>query len=182
MELRATHLGAITVVLTLVNIACIIMPYWMEIRDNRDLGIFETLTNSNQLITTKCDESYSETECGFLKSLQVGSVISILFGFFSSVIYFLPPRTFTALPAFFAVSGTCGHFVFSLITTVLFRYFKVGFLDDDGINQESGDMTEKSGYSWVYWVWVATTVLSFFVMSAGYAHIHKARADGKSFV
>eukprot|EP01039_Chlorochromonas_danica_P008409 gene8409-9268_t len=181
IEVRPPYLGIITILLTLLNITCVILPYWMSVDDEIEIGVFDTLgtdTDKNKFLLTRCYETYSETQCGFLRSAQVASIITILFGFFASIFYFLPPRHMSTLPSFVAISGTMGHFIFALLTTLYFHFFKADYIDDDGINREDDD-GGTDYLNWSYWIWVGTTVVSFCVVAFGYPYIYKLRAEQK---
>jgi hypothetical protein len=183
-SIRPTYLGGLTLFLTVVNIACVVLPYWIHIKGETDIGVFASIrVDSSALVSTKCDDTMSEIECGYLKSMQISSVLTILFGFFAAMIYYMPPRSFAALPTFLAVSGTCGHCTFSIITEVLFVYFKRNYFDDDGINRE-GDSPNESDVSWqfVFWLWTATVIVSFIMVVGAYRCIYKARNADKGLL
>lgn len=180
MDIRPQHLGGATFLIALINVICVALPYWVHVQGQSEVGIFDSLRlDGDRWVQTKCDETYSETECGYLKSSQVSSIVCILVGFVASAIYFLPPRTFATLPTFLAVSGTCGQFVFSLMTTVIMHYFQKHYFDDDGINRED-DSVDTTSYSWNYYVWIVTTVASFLVAALGYREIYKLRSEYKN--
>lgn len=181
MDLKTHHLGAISIGISLLNVAMVIAPYWIHIDGQRDVGVFDSLTNDNAWVKTKCTEYYSETECGYLKSSQVSSIVTILFGFLAAAIYFLPPRTFSSLPSFMGVSASCGQFIFALMTTVIMHYFRSDYFDDDGVNRED-DATGEDSFGWAYYLWIFTTVTSFLVMLCGYSLIYRIRFDTKERV
>ena len=170
--------GAITGVIAVVNIICISLPFWMSIKGLNNIGPYESAHHgSHKLYQTNCAYEYmSQTECGYLQSLQISAVLTILFGAFSAIIFFLPPKTFASLPVFVANTGVMGQVVFSLITIVLFHYFKSNYYDDDGVNQETPAPGESDiSYDVMFYLWIVGTVISFLMASAGYGIINKTQ-------
>jgi hypothetical protein len=175
MDVKQTHLGVVTLILSTINFICLFLPNWMHLDGDRDIGIFYTRKQgSDDLIQTQCTSLMSETECGYLQSVQVAAVVSFLFGICSSIVYFLPPKSYSALPTFVAVSGTCAHFIFSLMTTVIFYYFQADYQDNDDTNKED-DAIGSLNYEAAYFLWIIATVFSFMATVVGYRCIYKVR-------
>lgn len=175
LKSRLTLFGAATAFATLLSIISIILPYWMKIESDGHIGVYESQSeNGKSLFSTECDSNMSQIECGYLGSAKISSVVSIIFGGLATVVYYLPPKVFTSLPAFLAVSGSLGQFIFGLITIVLFAYFKRDYFTDDGINREypSPDADDLS-FQVGFYLWMVATIISFIVVSLGYAILSK---------
>lgn len=173
MKPSPVHFGLISAAVTVLFIICLPLPNWMAVVGLKDVGPWNQETHSSdKYYISKCSEEMSMAECGYLKSLQVSSVLTILFGFFSTLVYFIPPRTTTAVPFFLATSGSVVQCVMALMTLVIFSFFKRQYFNDDGINQETPQPDETS-YSPVFWWWMTgllvlslSTCTSYYVARA----------------
>jgi hypothetical protein len=170
--------GVITGFIVILNIVCVSLPFWMSIKGLNSVGPYESAHHgSNKVYQTNCAYEYmSQTECGYLQSLQISAVLTILFGAFSAILFFLPPKTFASFPVFVANTGVMGQVIFSLMTIVLFHYFKSNYYDDDGINQETPMPGESDvTYDAMFYLWITGTIISFLMASAGYSIINKTQ-------
>jgi hypothetical protein len=182
---RPQYFGVITGMVAVLNIICISLPFWMSIKGLDNVGPYQAAHHgSSKLYSTECDTmSMSQSECGYLFALQISSVLTVLFGGFSAILFCLPPKTFAALPAFVANTGVIGQVIFSLITIVLFYYFKANYYDDDGINQEyPGPEESDISYSVLFYLWITGTIVSFSMATVGYSIINKSSYDRKGLV
>lgn len=178
---KPQQFGYISGFITAINITCLFLPYWMHIDGDRSIGTFNTHINGSEILyKTKCSrETMSETVCQYLFSMQTSAVITVLFGVFSTILYFLPPKSMTALPIFLALSGTLLQFIFSLITLVLFIYFKNDYYDDDGVNREYPSPDADSiKFDFGFYLWMTAFALSFLTSVFGYYSI-QASGYGK---
>lgn len=173
MKPSPTHFGLISAAATVLFIVCLPLPHWMAVVGEKDVGAFyQEGHSSSKYYLTKCSDEMSLAECGYLKSLQVSSVLTVLFGVFSTLIYFIPPRNTTAVPFFLATSGNLVQCVMALMTLVIFVYFKRQYFDDDGINQEYPE-PDTTAFSLVFWLWMTgflvlsiSTATSYYVARA----------------
>jgi hypothetical protein len=171
----STVFGVASAMLTVAYIILVPLPNWVGIEGEKDVGVYSSVNHgSTTLYQTKCDENMSATECGFLHALQITTVLTILFGFFATLIYFVPPRSLKALPLFLATSGNITQFIFALITLVLFKYFQTQYFDDDGVNQEY-PQPDTAVLTTVYWIWLAITVVLGVLVIASYTAIYGSR-------
>ncbi|RYH17410.1 hypothetical protein EON65_28650 [archaeon] len=175
--MKSAHLGGLLLCVSIVNLTLAVLPYWVHVDSYSDIGVFTSLRSGSQmLITTQCDYAMEEIECGYVKAMQICTVVTILFGFCGAVVYFSPPRSFNNLQTFLAQVCSSCSFVFALMNTVLLAYFKVDYFDDDGINREDDDIGASNvHYEFCYWLWVATTVATFLIMTTGYFYIYRVR-------
>ena len=162
----------VTALATIFMIVAISTYYWMNIKDTTDVGAFNSSNEGAKGYMTHCTSVMSEVECGYLHSLQVSSVISILFGGVTAIFYNIPPRPFGTFPTFIAVTGNLFQMMFAIMTAVIFLYFKRNYFNDDGVNREydtpsSGDLSLDTSY----WLWVTGTVLTFPLVVGGYYHL-----------
>lgn len=181
---KLVHFGAVSAFLTVTNFICIILPHWVHIDSYKTIGPFYSIGDGNSnFYRTKCDESMGEAECGYLIQSQVSAILTVLFGIFATGIHFIPPRTFNQLPAFFAISGLLGQFIFSAITLVLFGYFKQDYYADDGVNREypSPDSDSVKLYA-VYYIWLATTFITLCMVIVGYGIIANSGYNKKGLL
>ena len=154
----------------------------MSIHKYRNVGLFESEAHgANSYFETSCNsDTMSEAECGYLAAAQICGVLTILFGIFSAIIYFLPPKTFSALPSFLANCGVVAQVSFSLMTIVLFYYFRTGYYDDDGVNREYASPDSDSiMFDTMFYLWIAGTVISFIMALSGYFLIHTTAYNNK---
>jgi len=170
LKVHLTQFGVASIISTMLSIAAIAMPYWMNIKGDKSVGVYQSQSHgSAQMFGTVCDGNFSEIECGILDATKISAVVSIMFGGIASFIYFLPPKIFASLPAFMAISGSCGQLIFSIMTFSLFIYFKQDYFTDDGVNHEypTFDASDLS-YSFAFWIWVTGSIVSFLIVSLGY--------------
>jgi len=66
------------------------------------------------------------------------------------------------------------------MTTVIAYYFRTDYFDDDGVNRED-DANGEDSFSWAFYFWIATTVITFIVMVLGYSLIYRVRYEGKQY-
>lgn len=167
MKPSPVHFGLVSGAATVLFIICLPLASWMSVLGQKDVGPWNQETHgASNYFMTKCTEEMSTTECGYLKSLQVSSVLTVLFGFFSTLLYFVPPRITSAVPFFIAASGSVVQCVMALMTLVIFSYFKRHYFDDDGINQEYPE-PDETAFSPVFWIWMTgLIVLSLSTTSA----------------
>ena len=168
--------GLSTACLVGMNIICLSLPYWMSIHGHRNIGLYQSAPHGSQsYFDTSCNsDTMSETECGYLAAAQICGVLTVLFGAFSAIIYFLPPKTFSALPTFLATTGLVAQVTFSLMTVVIFYYFRTGYYDDDGVNREYPSPDSDSiMLDVMFYLWIASTVISILLATSGYYLIHK---------
>ncbi len=177
-----TGFGIATAFATILSVIAIILPYWISIKDDGHIGVYESQSEHGKgLFSTECDSEMSQIECGYLGSAKISSVVSIMFGGIATIVYFLPPGVFTKLPAFVAVSGSLGQFIFGLITIVLFVYFKRDYFTDDGVNREypSPDKDDLS-FQVGFYLWIVATFISFVLVAWGYMILSKTGCIDKS--
>ncbi len=182
LQVSLTKFGVASVFSTVLSIVAIILPYWMKIRSEGHIGVYESQDqNSNSLFATNCDSQMSQIECGYLGSAKISAVVSVLFGCIASFVYFMPPKVFASLPAFIAVSGSLGQMIFGIITVILFFYFKRDYFTDDGVNREY-ESTDKNdlSFDFGYYLWVAATFISMMVVGLGYILLSKTGCIDKS--
>eukprot|EP01040_Poterioochromonas_malhamensis_P013233 gene13232-14530_t len=164
-------LGFVTGIVTLMEVACIFLPYWMRIDTKVTIGLFHSVNSgSSSLYETNCTDDMGELECSYVHSFQIAAVIAVLFGALSSLLYFVAPSYNSDLVSFFAVSGTLLQSIFGLIVFVLFLYFKKGYWDDDGINQEYDDVPgeDETHLLYGYWLWTSFNILNWLTVFGGY--------------
>ncbi len=170
----------VTALATTFCIAAISTYYWMNIKDTTDLGAFNSSNEGAKSYMTHCTSVMSQMECGYLHSLQVSAVISILFGGVTALVYLIPPRAFATFPTFIAVTGNLFQMIFGIMTAVIFLFFKRNYYNDDGVNREYE--TPSSSYLSLdtsYWLWITGTVLTFPLVVGGYYHLLHEHKKGK---
>lgn len=174
----------VTALSTLFMIVAISTYYWMNIKDTTDVGAFNSSNEGAKGYMTHCTSVMSEVECGYLHSLQVSSVISILFGGVTAFLYVIPPRSFSTFPTFIAVTGNLFQMIFSIMTAVIFLYFKRNYYNDDGANREYDSPSSSSlSLDTSYWLWVTGTVLTFPLVVGGYYHLlHEHKQSKKALL
>lgn len=170
LKVHLTQFGVASILSTLLSIAAISMPYWMNITGEQNIGLYQSQHHgSANTFTTECHGTMSEMQCGILDAGKISGVVSIMFGGIASIIYFLPPKVFASLPAFMAVSGSLGQLIFGIMTFVLWVFFKRDYFTDDGVNQEyplAG--ADDLSFAFAFWMWVAATIVSFLTVTLGY--------------
>jgi hypothetical protein len=166
--------GCLSVAVVIAHVICLFLPYWMHVSNDLTIGIFHTIHDGDdKIIETGCNDNMGELECGYVKSFQIASVISVIFGGLTTILYFLSPNYLNDLIAFFAVTGTLFQSVFGLMTFVLFYYFKVNYFDDDGVNQEYPSVDEDNVQMLVGWyLWIAFNGVSWFMTGFGYYSLY----------
>lgn len=153
-------LGGVNGALTVSFFILLLLPYWLSVKGVKSVGAYESVDNgSSELYKSQCNVNMSEAECGNLVAVQISSVLTVLFSIFTTVLYFLPPKQLSALPFFFAVSGTIIQTTFALITSVVFSFFQTEYFTDDGVNQEYPSNV-KATLGSVFYLWIVTTILS----------------------
>ena len=155
------------------------MPFWIKVRDGGEIGMFASSgEDTTSTYKTKCNSDMSEMDCGYLESSQIASVVSIIFGGLSTIIYFLPPNLFATITTFFALLGSLFQSCFAIITCVLWRYFKVTYYTDDGINREypSTDANDLS-HGFAYYMWIVSSALLTTMTIVGFFLLYR---HGKS--
>ena len=164
---------------TLLSILAVSTYFWMHINGTSDIGAFDSSNQGKREYMTKCTSVMSQMECGYLHSLQVSAVLTIIFGGTNTILYLAPPRAFATFPTFVAVSGSMCQLAFAIITAVLFMYFKNTYYDDDGVNREytTPDADDVS-YNWSYWLWVAATCLTLPIVVHGYYDLYRMNING----
>jgi len=181
---KVVHFGALSAFLTATNFISIILPYWVQIDSYKTVGPFYTIGNGhNNYYRTMCDESMGEAECGYLISSQVSAVLTVLFGIFATIIHFIPPNSFAQMPAFFAIGGLLGQFIFSAITLVLMGYFKQDYYEDDGVNREypGPDSSSMQLYP-VYFIWLGSTFITLCTVILGFVIIYNSGNNKKGLL
>lgn len=172
MKFSPAYFGVVSAAITALFIICLPLPHWMAVVGQKDVGAFQQETHSSsKYYSVECIEEMSQTECGYLKSMQVSAVLTVLFGVFATIVYFLPPRNTTAVPLFLASSGSVGQLILSIMTLVIFAYFQQNYFDDDGINQEY-TQPDETVLSVVYYLWLAGTVVLGLSTGLSYYVIH----------
>jgi hypothetical protein len=118
----------------------------------------------------------SEIECGYLYSSQVSSIVSFIFGFFATALYFQNASNFNSISTFFALSGSLAQSIFGLMAIVIFYYFVQNYYTDDGVNREysSPDYSLLS-YDAAFYLWMCSIVISFLISVLGYYILHKKK-------
>lgn len=169
---KTTFLSAITAFNTLFAFIIILLPHWMNVEDYGDVGAFERNRGGDKLYNSDCGSSMSDTECGYLVSLQISAALVIVFGVFSAFFFYIPPKAINSLPGFLGTVGLYFQFIFGLIVCVLFHYFQENYITDDGVNREYGDNPDVT-QEFAYPLWILTTVVHFVLaMVATYASVN----------
>jgi hypothetical protein len=177
-----TYAG-VTMVSTLMCVVAISMYYWLHIDGTSDIGAFNSSNQGAKGYMTHCTSVMSQVECGYFHSMQVSSVLTILFGGVTAFLYVFPPRTFGTFPTFIAVTGNLFQMVFAIMTSVLFLYFKRNYYNDDGVNREYETPSSSSLHlGAAYWLWVAATILVFPIVAGGYYHLYYEHNKAKKGV
>lgn len=164
--------AGVTALSTAISIVAIATYYWMHIEDTTDIGAFNSSNEGAQGYMTHCTSVMSQMECGYLRSMQVSSVLTILFGGVTTFLYLVPPRAFATFPTFLSVTGNLFQMCFGIMTAIIFLYFKRNYYNDDGVNREyDGPSSSSLSLDWSYWLWVTSTVLTFPLVVGGYYHL-----------
>jgi hypothetical protein len=115
-----------------------------------------------------------ELECGYFQSSKVSSVVAVMFGGISSMMYFFPPHVFGRPITFIAVSGNLCQLIFGLLTIVFFYYFTIDYFEDDGINNEYNEIDPGDlSLLHCYYLWCGSCGLLFILVTAGYGLLYK---------
>ena len=112
--------AGVTGLTTAMCIASVSMYFWMNIKDTTDIGAFNSSNEGSKGYMTHCTSVMSEVECGYLHSLQISAVLTILFGGVTAFFYIIPPRAFNTFPTFIAVTGNLFQMIFAIMTSVIF--------------------------------------------------------------
>jgi hypothetical protein len=168
MKLSPVPFALISGAVTILFIICLPLPHWMAVVGEKDVGPWnQEGHSSDKYYASRCTDEMSMAECGYLRSLQVSSVLTILFGFFSTLVYFIPPTTVSAVSFFLATSGNMVQCIMALLTLVIFSFFKKHYFDDDGINQEYPE-PDQTTYSIVFWLWMSGLIVLGLSTSTAY--------------
>ena len=173
--------GIFSGLITVIQIVCIFLPYWMHIDSTRWIGVFHSINeNGDKFVETGCTDSMGELECSYLKSFQISAVVSVMFGGVTTLLYFFSPNYLNDMISFFAITGTLIQASFGLITFVLFYYFEQSYFDDDGINQEyPGVGADETNLAVGWYLWLSFNSVSWIMVFAGYFLIYKGGSQKK---
>lgn len=155
------------------------IPYWIHVKGGKNIGLFASSgANDDGTYKTECTPDLSEMECGTLQSAKISAVISIIFGGFATITYLLPPPLFASLPTFIALVMSCLQMIFSIMSGVLWYYFKNRYYDDDGINREydtegASDMT----FDAAFYMWIIGSFASIVITFSGFYALFKFGKD-----
>lgn len=187
MQMKDKHTlfayAGVTLLSTLMCVAAVSMYYWMHIAHTTDIGAFNSSNQGAKGYITHCTSVMSQVECGYFHSMQVSSVLTILFGGVTTFVYVVPPRAFGTFPTFIAVTGNLFQMIFAIMTAVLFVYFKRNYYNDDGVNREYETPSSSDlSFGGAYWLWVTATVLTFPLVVGGYYHLYHDHNKSKKLL
>eukprot|EP00600_Ochromonadales_sp_CCMP1393_P006926 CAMPEP_0174954610 /NCGR_PEP_ID=MMETSP0004_2-20121128/522_1 /TAXON_ID=420556 /ORGANISM="Ochromonas sp., Strain CCMP1393" /LENGTH=190 /DNA_ID=CAMNT_0016202447 /DNA_START=11 /DNA_END=583 /DNA_ORIENTATION=- len=177
--------GAASALSVVIHICAVSTYLWMHIAGVKDVGAFSSKEQGDHdTYLTKCPTEMTELECGYLKSVQVSAVLSIIFGGLTTCFYVYPwfsARLFATAQTFIAVTGSLCQFIFSLMTLVIFMYFKGGYYNDDGVNKEYGGPGESQiSYNISFYMWVGGTAICATLAGLGYYELYQHRQMRKA--
>eukprot|EP01038_Epipyxis_sp_PR26KG_P005379 gene5379-7457_t len=148
------------------------------------IGMFFTQNpSSTHYINTACNQDNSVIDCGYLKSAQVSGVVACAFSLLATLLYFKPPKEFAHIDVFCSLLASTCQFLFSVMTIVIFRYFKVGYSTQDDINIENdADVGIVKGLSYgsCFDIWIVSSCLTFTMISLGFFLLFNKRFTDKS--
>jgi hypothetical protein len=163
---------------TALNIIAVSTVWWMHVKGTGDVGAFTTQDNGGKAHNTVCSSMMSELVCGYLKSVQISAVVTIIFGFLATMLYLVPFRAFSSYQTFVAVSGNACQLSFAIMTAVLFLYFKSEYYGDDGVNREYPSPDADSlTYDTSYYIWCGSVLLTTLVVGLGYFELFQRRRN-----
>ncbi|KAJ1438870.1 hypothetical protein B484DRAFT_444289 [Ochromonadaceae sp. CCMP2298] len=165
--------SALTVALNIIAVSTV---WWMHVKGTGDIGAFTTQDNGGNPYHTVCPSMMSELVCGYLKSVQVSAVVTVIFGIVATMLYLVPFRAFSSYQTFVAVSGNACQLTFAIMTAVLFLYFKNQYYDDDGINREyPAPDADSLTYDTSYYIWCGSALITTVVVGLGYFELFQRR-------
>ena len=171
--------GASSALTTIINMVAVSTFYWIHDQDE-NIGLFLKKTNGGNIAVTDCASFMSATECVYLSSTKIASIITILFGGFNTIFYCLPylpiqPFFTSSILSIITLSGSLFQATFGLLTCILFIFLKADYYSDDGINRED-DKTADAGGLMLYVsfiLWCISTALATVVTIFSYYHVQK---------
>lgn len=136
---------------------------------NSGVFLYNLSSDKSDVKEMKCEESMSQTDCGYLQSSQSACVVAIIFGWI--LLYWLANQYWIASPfnSFLNMTLSFAQFCFALICLVVFTYFKKSELEsDDGVNVEYPvDTYSKYEYATSLWLSGVVFTLLISILSAG---------------
>ena len=162
-----TIFSAGNVFATLLYIFAISSPYWIAKQNDGSTGVFESQNqHSNTLFYTSCTDGMSQLDCGFLYAAKISAVATIVFGGTAAALYSLPSNLFALVPNNYTIIASALQISLSIITVVVFYYFKSDLYDDDGVNAEyPSEESPAVKLSISYALWALALVLSTILLS-----------------
>ncbi len=168
--------GLLSAFITFVQILLIFLPYWMHIDSVSTVGLFHTVSDGHkEVYETSCNENMGELECGYLKAFQVASVVTVMFGGFTTILYFLSPNYLNDMISFLSITGTAIQAAFGLMTYVLFLYFQENYYDDDGVNQEQPVTSTPDVHLMApFYIWLSVNSIQWIMTFVGFYLIYQS--------
>lgn len=157
----------LSVFFTILAISVVFWVHQTSDNDDNYYGIFMR-ESSDKEVSSSCNSSMTEIECGYLKSAKACGVISVMFGGAACAMYLVTGGA----PGFGFYSFSIGlvgliQTMFGMMCVVIFSYFKETYLtQNDDLNVEYPTHPEST-YSWAFYLLISSVVISF-VSSVGY--------------
>lgn len=171
--------GASSALTTIINVVAVSTIYWIH-DQNENIGLFLKKSNEGNIAVTDCASFMSTTECGYLSSTKIASIITILFGGFNTIFYCLPylpiqPFFTSNILSIITLSGSLFQATFGLLTCILFIFLKADYYSDDGINREDDETADAGGLMLYisFILWCTSTALATVVTVFSYYHVQK---------
>jgi len=171
--------GASSALTTVINVVAVSTYYWIH-DQNENIGLFLKKSNGGQIAVTDCASFMSTTECGYLSSTKIASIITILFGGFTTIFYSLPympiqPFFTTNILSIITLSGSLFQATFGMLTCILFIFLKADYYSDDGINREDDETADAGGLTLYvsFILWCISTALAIIATIFSYYHVQK---------
>lgn len=171
--------GASAALTTIINVVAVSTFYWIH-DQNENIGLFLKKSNGGNIAVTDCASFMSTTECGYLSSTKIASIITILFGGFNTIFYCLPylpiqPFFTSSILSIITLSGGLFQAMFGLITCILFIFLKADYYSDDGINREDDETADAGGLMLYvsFILWCISTAIALVVTIFNYYFVQK---------